>query len=80
MRGSKRGLDREEWHLRRFEFVARGNKLPHAKLTPELVRTIRGRYVPFSKTAGAPALAREYGLHRRTIEKVLTFMSWGHVR
>jgi hypothetical protein len=78
-RGSKHGIDRKEWHLRRFEFVARGNRLPQAKLTPELVREIRGKYRPFSKEAGAPALARQYGLHRRTVEKVLTRETWGTV-
>ena len=72
-------MNRDEWDLRRFEFVARGNKLPHAKLTPVLVREIRSKYRINSRTAGVPALAREYGLHRRTVEKVVTYETWGHV-
>ncbi len=69
-----------EWHRRLQQGVLRGESLPHAKLTDELVRRIRADHRPFSRTHGAPALARRLGLHRRTVEKVLAGRSWGHVQ
>jgi hypothetical protein len=61
-------------------YARRGSDLPHAKLTDEAVRAIRAEHRPYSRTHGAPALARKYNLHRRTIEKVLSYASWVHVR
>lgn len=79
-RGSKHGIDRDEWSLRRIEFAPRGRALPHAKLDDEKVREIRASYVQYSSTRGLQALARRFGIHRRTVEKVLSFETWGHVR
>lgn len=79
-RGSRHNITREDWLARRSEFVPRGEALPHAKLTDAMVRAIRAEYVPYSKTHGAPALAKRYGLHRRTVEKVLSYETWFHVR
>ena len=58
----------------RFEYVQwgakatakRGSDLPHTKLTPDQVVAIRANR--YGKTA--KALAEEYGVHYRTIEKV----------
>lgn len=55
--------------------AARGNALPHAKLTPDRVRAIRSN--PGGLTARQ--LAEEHGVHYRTIEKVRGYETWGHV-
>ena len=80
MRGSKHGLNRDEWRGRSHEFCARGTSLPQAKLTDALVSQIRAEHVPFSRAHGAPAIARRLGLHRRTVERVLSYGGWRHVR
>ena len=79
-RGSRHGIDRQEWRERCYEFVPRGSQLPQAKLDEETVRRIRAEHVPFSRHFGAPALARRYGLHVRTVERVLSYAGWRHVR
>lgn len=61
-------------------FAARGETLPHARLSEAAVQEIRRGHVPYSRTHGAPALARRYGVHRRTIEKILSWETWAHVR
>lgn len=60
--------------------AARGEQLPQCRLTAAQVRQIRAEHVPYSRTHGAPALARKYGVHVRTVEKILTWGSWTHVR
>lgn len=55
--------------------AARGNALPHAKLTPERVRAIRSN--PRGLTARQ--LAEEHKVHYRTIEKVRHYETWCHV-
>jgi hypothetical protein len=60
--------------------AVRGSRLPQAKLDEATARKIRSEYVYASRVNGAPALARRYGLHRRTIEKLLTWETWTHVR
>jgi len=72
-------VKRDEWLTMAHLCCARGNELPQAKLTPERVTQIRNDYVKNSRTHGAPALARREGLHRRTIEKILTRQTWCHV-
>lgn len=59
---------------------ARGEEMPQAKLTESQVLEIRASHVLYSRTHGAPALARKYGVHVRTIEKILSWGSWAHVR
>jgi hypothetical protein len=78
-RGSKHDLNREQWEIRRHEFVARGNELPQTKLTADQVKAARARYRRFSKTDGAPAIARSLGVHVRTVEKFLRRETWGTV-
>lgn len=56
----------------------RGAELPQSKLSVELARSIREEHVLYSRKHGAPALAARYGLHRRTIEKVLSYETWRH--
>jgi hypothetical protein len=47
-----------------------------SRLTAEDVREIRRRYVPFSRTDGAHALGREFGVHRTSIQYVIHGRSW----
>lgn len=55
---------------------ARGNELPHAKLSPEKVAAIRIR-------AGMGVcqrkMAREYGVHRNTIWAAVNYGNWWHL-
>lgn len=46
------------------------------KLSDELVATIRGRYKPRCRKDGARAMAREFGLHHDTVEKVIRGQLW----
>lgn len=74
-----KGRKRDAWLADVHSEAKRGEQLPHARLTAQQVREIRAAYVRFCKQNGAPALARLYGVHRRTVEKVLTYGSWAHV-
>lgn len=75
-----------EYRLRQREFQPRGVELPQSKLTPEQVSAIRSaarqrenlrQYI--RENLSNDALAEQYGVHRRTIEKVLSGDSWSHV-
>lgn len=57
--------------------VARGNQLPHAKLTPEIVRECRQRWM--SSRITYRELAKEYGVHLQTMTKAINRMTWKHV-
>jgi hypothetical protein len=69
----KTGLSRSEYLIRAYEFAARGDRLPHTKITDEQARQIR----TYDRTAKQWAL--ELGVHIRTIEKVRAFGSFSHV-
>ena len=69
-------MKREEYLQRACEFASRGEARPNAKLNPERVRLIReNRYGYTAKT-----WADIYKVHYRTIEKVLHYETWTHVR
>jgi hypothetical protein len=53
---------------------ARGNELPHAKLTAEIVADIRKR----APTTAHRVLAAEYGVHVNSIGRVVTYQTWWH--
>jgi hypothetical protein len=53
---------------------ARGNELPHAKLTPEIVADIRKR----APTTAHRVLAAEYGVHVNTIQRAASYANWWH--
>lgn len=81
-----RSRTRDEYLLAARAFVKRGEDLPHAKLTPELVAEIRSarrqreklrKYIDENLTN--QALAKKYGVHVRTIEKAITNESWSHL-
>lgn len=85
-RGSKHGLHRDEWQQRRTEFVARGQDLPQTKLLDMDVISIRSArrqrlalLAHIKANLSNEALARQYGVHVRTIEKALSNESWCHL-
>lgn len=58
-----------------LQSARRGNALPHARLTPELVREIRANRHGLT----AKQWAAKLGTHLRTIEKVRHYETWIHV-
>ena len=85
-RMSKHNIDAPEYETRRIEFSARGMDLPQSKLTPLEVESIRSAAKQrealrkhIRERLSNDALARDLGVHVRTVEKVLARESWGHV-
>jgi predicted DNA-binding transcriptional regulator YafY len=79
-------MDRDEYTIRAREFCKRGMDLPQSKLTPIEVDAIRSAARQrenlrkhIRENLSNEALAREFGVHYRTIEKVLQGVSWVHV-
>lgn len=54
----------------------RGNDLPHARLTPEVVRQIRATRGRIT----ARQWSEQLGTHVRTIDKVRDYVTWRHVK
>ena len=48
-----------------------------ARLTPELVRTLRAEH--FAYVTGYATLGRRYGLPWATVRDVVTYRTWRHV-
>ena len=57
----------------------RGSGSSNALITEEIVREMRLAFIPHSKTVGAWALARKYGLNKATVEAIVNGDSWRHV-
>ena len=64
----------------------RGSGLPQSKLNEKLVAQIRRDYQRAQKQINAlrsrytaKALAREYGIHHRAMERMLAGETWSHV-
>lgn len=86
MRSSKHGLNRDEWEQRRTEYAARGQDLPHAKLLDLDVITIRSAKKQreallkhIRENLSNAALARQFGVHEKTVEKVMSRETWNHL-
>ena len=65
---------------------SRGEHRPQAKLTAAQVRAIRMNHAKKERLIralearfSAAALAREYGVSKDTVQKILTFKAWTHV-
>lgn len=56
--------------------LARGEDFPQAKLTDEKVRELRARRAAGESPSG---LAREFGLHKRNVQRALSGSTWKHV-
>jgi len=79
-------LNRKEYQLRAREFAIRGEELPHAKLCIDDVLAIRNAKLmrdalraEVINNLSNDALASKYGVHKRTIERVLSNETWVHV-
>ena len=75
-------MNRREYQLRARELAPRGERLPHTKLTADQVREIR-RLAQVREQERArinaefsnAAIAARYGVHRRTVENVLSYQA-----
>ena len=66
--------------------VKRGSDLKQSKLNEDQVREMRALHEEYMRTVrdlrdefSAKGLARRYGVHVRTVEKVLCGITWSHV-
>ena len=74
------GLNREDYLKRAKEFAVRGDRLPQTKLTPDDVKRIRAmadkrdrlRKMITDRYSNT-AIAEIFGVHPKTIEKVLAY-------
>jgi hypothetical protein len=79
-------MSRNEYLTRRTEFAPRGQELPHAKLLDLDVLTIRSAAKQreslrkhIKDNLSNVSLAIQFGVHVRTIEKIVQYETWGHV-
>ena len=87
LRGRPAGvLERDEYLARTHELCARGQDLPQSKLLDMDVISIRSAARQreslrkhIAENLSNAALAKIYGTHERTIEKILTRETWSHV-
>lgn len=77
---------RAQYLLAPAAFAKRGEELPQAKLTAELVKEIRSarrqreqlrKFI--ADNLSNEALAKRLGVHVRTIEKAITNETWSHL-
>lgn len=66
--------------------VKRGADLPQSKLTEDQVKEMRSLYQEYRETIkklndefSARGLANRYGMHVRTIEKIISGETWSHI-
>lgn len=57
--------------------IAMGSRLPQSKLSSEIVREARSRYIPYKVSAAS--LAKEYNVTAGTMAKALRKETWKHV-
>jgi hypothetical protein len=83
---NERTLERGEYLSRTKEYALRGQELPHAKLLDLDVAAIRSAARQrdslkehIRNNLSNEALAKKFGVHVRTIEKIVQYHSWGHV-
>lgn len=79
-------MTRDEYLIRQYEFQPRGMSLPHSKLMDIDIVEIRSMARQrdslrkhIRENLSNEAIARRFGVHVRTVEKVLAFDSWSHV-
>lgn len=56
-----------------------GEKSRTAVLTEAQVLAIRAQYIPGKRGTGSKALAKQYGVHYRTIDEILNRKTWKHI-
>jgi hypothetical protein len=57
----------------------RGESSPRAKLTEEIVRSLRARYKPRDPVNSFAAMAREFGVDRDVVRKCVVRLTWAHI-
>ena len=79
-------LSRQEYLSRRTEFAPRGQELPQSKLLEMDIIDIRSAHRQRAKlldyirnNLSNEALAKKHGIHVRSIEKIVSYETWGHV-
>jgi hypothetical protein len=74
--GTHADNNRDMWE--RGRAIEYGDSHHAAKLSTDIVKEIRSRYIRFSRTDGSAAIAREYGIHPRYMNQVLNGEGWRH--
>jgi hypothetical protein len=79
-------MTRDEWQQRAVEFVKRGFDLPQTKIPPlaiiailEAARKRQELRDEITAKYSNAALAKAWGVHPRTIEKILSYETGRHV-
>lgn len=79
-------LKRDEYLLRASQFAPRGQELPQAKLLDMDVINIRSAkrqrdnlLQHIKDNLSNAALCKRYGIHPRTLEKILARETWSHL-
>lgn len=79
-------LSRTEYQSRRTEFAARGQGAPGGKLTDLEVISIRSAHrqrvnlvMHIKMNLSNEALAKQFGVHVRSIEKIISRETWTHL-
>lgn len=85
-RGSKHNIDRVEYRARATEFAERGQRLSQAKLLDLEVIDIRSAHRQrlnllkhIKDNLSNEAWCKKYGIHKRTLEKIVTRETWSHL-
>jgi HD superfamily phosphodiesterase len=86
VRGSKHGIDREDYRVNARFYHPRGSQLPHAKLNEKQVQALRRldlrrqRLIArINARYGREALAAQHGISLRALENILNYSTWKHV-
>ena len=74
-RGSKHGIDRNEWLQVARQFCARGERLPHAKLNADAVIAIRANRLGQTDKQ----MAEKLGVSAGSVFKARNRYTWGHI-
>ena len=79
-------MTRDEYQLRAGEFCKRGFDLPQTKIPPLAVIAIReaarkreAMRKEITERYSNEALAKQWGVHKRTIEKILSYETAKHI-
>jgi AraC-like DNA-binding protein len=69
-----------------YSTAPNGNRLPQAKLNPEIVREIRSRHawkqariIELNAKYSMQAMADDLGISKRAVERVLAYETWRQV-
>ena len=80
-------MNRDEWATRAGEFCKRGFDLPQTKVPPlaivairEAARTREQMRREITEKYSNAALAKKWGVHPRTIEKILSYETARHIK